>query len=87
MLRKGILQADIDINYVISSSGEFTGAHTESIVRLAIYNAMQFDIVDKRPIDIKQEEADRLQICNKDFMLALVKAHETYFSRKNCNHD
>ena len=87
LLRNGILQADIDINYIISNSEGFTGAHIEHVVRLAIHNAMRFDIVDKGRIDITYEEADQLQICNRDFMLALAKVRETYFSRKNCNHD
>ena len=87
LLRNGILQADIDINYIISDSEGFTGAHIEHVVRLAIHNAMRFDIVDKGRIDITYEEADQLQICNRDFMLALAKVRETYFSRKNCNHD
>ena len=87
LLRNGILQVDNDINSIISNSEGFTGAHIEHVVRLAIHNAMCFDIVDKGRIDITYEEADQLQICNRDFMLALGKIRETYFSRKNCNHD
>ena len=87
LLRNGILQADIDINYIISNSEGFIGAHIEHVVRLTIHNAMHFDIVDKGRIDITYEEADQLQICNRDFMLELGKIRETCFSRKNCNHD
>ena len=87
LLRNGILQADIDINYIISNSEGFSVAHIEHVVRLAIHNAMRFDIVDKGRIDITYEEPDQLQSGNRDFMLALAKVRETYFSRKNCNHD
>ena len=87
LLRNGILQPDIDINYIISNSEGFTGADIEHVVRLAIHNAMRFDIVNKGRIDITYEEADQLQFCNRDFMLALGKIRETYFSKKNCNHD
>ena len=80
MLRNGILQADIDINYIISNSEGFTGAHIEHVVRLSIHNAMRFDIVDKGRIDITYEEADQLQICNRDFMLALAKVREKHTS-------
>ena len=87
LLRNGILQADTDINYIISNSEGFMSAHIEHVVRLTIHNAMRFYIVDKGRIDITYEEANQLQICNRDFMFAFGKIRETYFSRKNCNHD
>ena len=87
LLHKGILQADIDINYIISNSEGITGAHIEHLVHLDIRNAMRLDIVDYGCIDITYEEADQLQICNRDCMLALAEIRETYFSRKKCNHD
>ena len=34
------------------------------VIRLAIHNAMRLNIVDKRRIDISNEEADQLQIYN-----------------------
>ncbi|CAF4107138.1 unnamed protein product, partial [Rotaria sordida] len=52
LLRNGILQVDIDINYIIRHSEGFTRAQIEHIIRLAIYNAMRLDIVDKRRIEI-----------------------------------
>ncbi|CAF0943820.1 unnamed protein product [Rotaria sordida] len=73
LLRNGILQVDIDINYIIRHCEGFTRAQIEHIIRLAIYNAMRRDIVDKRRIEITYEEADQLQICNQDFILALSK--------------
>ena len=87
LLGNGTLQADIDINCIISNSERFTGVDIEHVVRLTLHNAMCFDIVDKGRIDIRYEEADQLQICKRDLMLALGKVRETYFSRKNCNHD
>ena len=87
LLRNEILQADIDINHIISNSEGFMGAHIEHVVHLTIHNAMRFNIVDKGRIDITYEEANQLQICNRDFMFALGKICEIYFSRKNCNHD
>ena len=87
LLRKGILQADINTNSMISNSERFSGADIEHVVRLALHNAMPFDIVDKERIDIRYEEADQLQVCKRDLMLALVKVRETDFSRKNCTHN
>ena len=38
---------------------------------------MRFDIMDKRRIDIRYEETDQLQSCNRDLMLTLGKVRET----------
>ena len=80
LLGNGTLQTDIDINCIISNSERFTGANIEHVVRLTLHNAMCFDIVDKGRIDIRYEEADQLQICKQDLMLALGKVREKHIS-------
>ncbi|CAF3799473.1 unnamed protein product [Rotaria sp. Silwood1] len=87
LLHNGILEADVGIDYIIHNSEGFTGAQIEHVVRLAIHNAMRRDIVDKGRIDITSEEADQLQVCNQDFILALSKVLKAYFSDKNSNGD
>jgi len=87
LLRNGILQADVDINHIIQNTEGFTGAQIEHVVRLAIHNAMRRDILNKGRMEITNDEADQLQVCNEDFILALSKVRETYFSSKNCKHN
>ncbi len=50
-----------------------TGAHVERVVRLAIQAAIRRDIVSRDKFDITEEEADGLQVCNRDFIEALSK--------------
>ena len=66
----------------MSNSEGITGIHREHALRLPIHHAMRVDIVAKGHIDITHDEANQLRICNRDFMLALVKVREIYFARK-----
>jgi vesicle-fusing ATPase len=87
LFRNGILQPDVDINHIIQNTEGFTGAQIEHVVRLAIHNAMRRDILNKERMEITNDEAEQLQVCNEDFILALSTIRETYFSSKNCKHN
>jgi vesicle-fusing ATPase len=82
LLRNGILQADVNVDHIVRSSQGFTGAQIEHIVRLAVHNAMRRDILNKGHMEVTYEDADQLQVCNKDFTMALAKVPATNFQEK-----
>ena len=87
LLRNAILQGDVNINCIIQNTEGFTGAEIEHIIRLAAHNAMRPDILNKGRMEITYDEAEQLQVSNKDFMSALSTVREQHFSSKNSKDD
>jgi vesicle-fusing ATPase len=73
LIRNGALNEDVDIEHIIRSTEDMTGAHVERVVRLAIHVAMRRDILCRGKLDITQQEGEDLQVCNRDFIAALAK--------------
>jgi vesicle-fusing ATPase len=71
LLKNGLLHHDVNINRIIRGTDGLTGAHIEQIVRRAVNGAMRRDIMTRGTLDISEEEADQLCVCNKDFLRAL----------------
>ena len=73
LIRNGAMNQDVNINNIIGSTEGMTGSHVERVVRLAIHAAMQQDIIERDRFDVTEEEGEALEVCNRDFLVALSK--------------
>ena len=67
------MNQDVNINNIIRSTEGMTGSHVERVARLAIHDAMQRGIVERDRFDVTEEEGEVLEVCNRDFLVALSK--------------
>ena len=79
LLHNGALNQDVDVNSIIRRTAGISGAHIARIVRLPIHAAMQRDILNRDEFDIIDDEADKLAVCNQDFIEALSEMNVQYF--------
>ena len=71
LLKNGLLYHDVDINRIIRGTDGLTGAHIEQIVRQSVNGAMRRGVMTRGTLNIPEKEADRLRVCNQDFLRAL----------------
>ncbi|CAF1269914.1 unnamed protein product [Didymodactylos carnosus] len=73
MLQNHLLDNDIDIKQILFGKHGLTGAHIEKLVRLTVNNALRRDVIERGTLDIGEDSAEQLRICNSDFSIALEK--------------
>ena len=73
LLKNSLIYEDVNIERLIHETHGMTGAHIEQLVRRAVYSAMKRGLKNYRTLRISDEDAEKLQVMNIDFTVALQK--------------
>ncbi|CAF3155818.1 unnamed protein product [Rotaria sp. Silwood2] len=73
LLKNCLLSDDVNVERLIHQTDGMTGAHIEKLVRRAVHSAMKRDMETHRTLHISDEDAEKLQIKNIDFIVALTQ--------------
>ena len=64
---------DVNIERLTDQKYEMIGAHIEQLVRRAVHSAMKRDLQIRGTLNISDEDAEKLEIKNIDFTVALTE--------------
>ena len=73
MLKSSLMSDDADTERLIHETHGMIEAHIEQLVRQAVHSTMKRDLQNYRTLRISNEDAEKLQVMNIDFTVALQK--------------
>jgi vesicle-fusing ATPase len=73
LLKNSLISDDVNIERLTRQTRGMTGAHIEQLVRRAVHSAMKRDLQSRGTLQISDEDAEKLQVKNIDFTVAITQ--------------